>query len=156
MIFNKEADFEEALIKMLSEKGWEKNVLKNYSEEDLLRNWADILFENNRDIDRLNDYPLTNGEMQQILDQIVILKTPVKLNGFINGKSVTIIRENPDDKVHFGKEVSLKIYDRREIAAGQSRYQIVQQPKFRTGSDILNNRRGDLLLLINGMPVILN
>ena len=117
MIFNKEADFEEALIKMLSEKGWEKNVLKNYSEEDLLRNWADILFENNRDIDRLNDYPLTNGEMQQILDQIVILKTPVKLNGFINGKSVTIIRENPDDKVHFGKEVSLKIYDRREIAA---------------------------------------
>ena len=140
MIFNKEADFEEALIKMLSEKGWEKNVLKNYSEEDLLRNWADILFENNRDIDRLNDYPLTNGEMQQILDQIVILKTPVKLNGFINGKSVTIIRENPDDKVHFGKEVSLKIYDRREIAAGQSRYQIVQQPKFRTGSDILNNR----------------
>ena len=57
-------------------------------------------------------------------------------------KSVTIIRENPDDKVHFGKEVSLKIYDRREIAAGQSRYQIVQQPKFRTGSDILNNRRG--------------
>ncbi len=154
MIFNKEADFEEALIKMLSEKGWEKNVLKNYSEEDLIQNWADILFENNRDIDRLNDYPLTNGEMQQILDQIVILKTPVKLNGFINGKSVTIIRENPDDKVHFGKEVSLKIYDRREIAAGQSRYQIVQQPKFRTGSDILNNRRGDLLLLINGMPVI--
>jgi len=36
VIFNKEADFEEALIKMLSEKGWEKNVLKNYSEEDLL------------------------------------------------------------------------------------------------------------------------
>lgn len=154
MIFNKEADFEAALIKILSEKGWEKNVLKNYSEEDLLRNWADILFENNRDIDRLNDYPLTDGEMQQILEQVVTLKTPVKLNGFINGKSVTITRDNPDDKVHFGKEVSLKIYDRREIAAGQSRYQIVQQPKFRTGSDILNNRRGDLLLLINGMPVI--
>lgn len=154
MIFNKEADFEEALLKMLSEKGWEKNILKNYSEDDLLRNWADILFENNRDIDRLNDYPLTNGEMQQILEQIVTLKTPVKLNGFINGKSVTIIRDNPDDKVHFGKEVSLKIYDRREIAAGQSRYQIVQQPKFRTESDILNDRRGDLLLLSNGMPVI--
>ena len=131
-----------------------EECFKNYSEEDLLQNWADILFENNRDIDRLNDYPLTNGEMQQILEQVVTLKTPVKLNGFINGKSVTIIRDNPDDKVHFGKEVSLKIYDRREIAAGQSRYQIVQQPKFRTESDILNNRRGDLLLLINGMPVI--
>ena len=154
MIFNKEPDFEEALIKILSEKGWEKEVLKNYSEQDLLQNWANILFENNRDIDRLNDYPLTDGEMQQILEQIKNLRTPLKLNGFINGKSVSVIRDNPDDKLHFGKEVSLKIYDRREIAAGQSRYQIVQQPKFPTKSKILNDRRGDLMLLINGMPVI--
>jgi len=49
--------------------------------------------------------------------------------------------------------VSLKIYDRQEIAAGQSRYQIVQQPKFPTHG-ILNDRRGDIMLLINGMPVI--
>ena len=154
MIFNKESDFEEALIKILSEKGWEKEVLKNYSEQDLLQNWANILFENNRDIDRLNDYPLTDGEMQQILEQIKNLRTPLKLNGFINGKSVSVIRDNPDDKLHFGKEVSLKIYDRREIAAGQCRYQIVQQPKFPTKLKILNDRRGDLMLLINGMPVI--
>ncbi len=142
------------MIKLLSEKGWEKEVLKNYSEQDLLRNWANILFENNRGIDRLNDYPLTDSEMQQILEQIKTLRTPLKLNGFINGKSVSIVRDNPDDKLHLGKEVSLKIYDRREIAAGQSRYQIVQQPKFPTKSKILNNRRGDLMLLINGMPVI--
>ena len=154
MIFNKEADFEEALIKILSENGWEKKVLKNYTEQDLLRNWADILFENNRDIDRLNDYPLTDSEMQQILEQIETLRTPLKLNGFINGKSVSVIRDNPDDKLHFGKEVSLKIYDRCEIAAGQSRYQIAQQPKFPTKSKLLNDRRGDLMLLINGMPVI--
>lgn len=153
MIFNKESDFEEALIKILSEKGWEKEVLKNYSEKDLLRNWANILFENNRSIDRLNDYPLTDSEMQQIVEQIKTLRTPLKLNGFINGKSVSITRDNPDDKLHFGKEISLKIYDRREIAAGQSRYQIVRQPKFPTKS-ILNDRRGDLMLLINGMPVI--
>ena len=154
MVFNKESDFEEALIKILSEKGWEKEVLKNYSEKDLLRNWANILFENNRDIDRLNDYPLTDSEMQQILEQIEALRTPLKLNGFINGKSVCIVRDNPDDKLHFGKEVSLKIYDRLEIAAGQSRYQIVRQPKFPTKSKLLNDRRGDLMLLINGMPVI--
>ena len=154
MVFNKESDFEEALIKILSEKGWEKEVLKNYSEKDLLRNWANILFENNRNIDRLNDYPLTDSEMQQILEQIEALRTPLKLNGFINGKSVSIVRDNPDDKLHFGKEVSLKIYDRLEIAAGQSRYQIVQQPKFPTKSKLLNDRRGDLMLLINGMPVI--
>ena len=62
--------------------------------------------------------------------------------------------ETPDDVAHFGKEVSLKIYDRREIAAGQSRYQIVRQPKFPTKPKMLNDRRGDVMLLINGMPVI--
>ncbi|WP_288945084.1 type I restriction endonuclease subunit R [uncultured Megasphaera sp.] len=154
MAFSKEADFEEALIAILSEKGWEKTVLKNYTEEQLIQNWANILFENNRGIDRLNDYPLTDGEMRQILEQIGTLKTPLKLNGFINGRSVTITRDNVDDKQHFGKEVSLKIYDRREIAAGQSRYQIAQQPKFPAKSKLLNDRRGDLMLLINGMPVI--
>ena len=154
MTFNKESDFEEALIKILIEHGWEKEVLKYSSEKDLIKNWADILFENNRGVDRLNDYPLTEGEMGQIMEQIENLRTPLKLNGFINGKSVSVVRDNPDDKLHYGKEVSLKIYDRREIAAGQSRYQIVRQPEFTTKSKMLNDRRGDLTLLINGMPVI--
>ena len=38
--------------------------------------------------------------------------------------------KNPADKLHYGKEVSLKIYDRMEIAARQSRYQIAEQPLF--------------------------
>lgn len=155
MSFTKEADFEEAIIKMLTEScGWEKTVLKYKTEQELIKNWADILYENNRGIDQLNDYPLTDGEMQQILEQIANLKTPLKLNGFINGKSVTIKRDNPADTAHFGKEVSLKIYDRQEIAAGQSRYQIAQQPKFAAKSKILPDRRGDFMLLINGMPLI--
>ena len=154
MAFTEESGFEEALLEILSKKGWERNVIKYPTEEQLLQNWADILFENNRDIDRLNDKPLTDGEMQQILEQINTLRTPLKLNGFINGKTVSITRDNPEDNLHFGKEVSLKIYDRLEIAAGQSRYQIAQQPQFKSRTPILNDRRGDLMLLINGMPVI--
>lgn len=154
MIFNKEADFEEALIKILSEKGWEKEIIKYPTEKELVQNWANILFDNNRGRDRLDNYPLTDGEMQQIIEQITELRTPLKLNGFINGKTVSVKRDNPDDKLHFGKEISLKIYDRQEIAAGQSRYQIVQQPVFPSKSKMLNDRRGDLMLLINGMPVI--
>lgn len=154
MVFNKESEFEEALIKILCKYGWSDRILKYPTEEDLIQNWANILFENNRDIDRLNDYPLTRSEMQQIIAQINELRTPLKLNGFINGKTVSIKRDNPDDKLHFGKEVSLKIYDRMEIAAGSSRYQIAQQPIYKSKSKILNDRRGDLTLLINGMPVI--
>ena len=155
MTFVSEAEFERALIKVLRDKGWgEHDVIKNPTEEELLENWAKILFENNKSIDRLNNTPLTQSEMQQILEQINILKTPLKLNSFINGRTVSITRDNEEDKLHYGKEISLKIYDRAEIAAGQSRYQIVQQPIFKTKSKILNDRRGDLMLLINGMPVI--
>ena len=154
MVFNKESDFENALITLLFDKGWESEVLRYPTEKDLLQNWAQILFENNRGIDRLNDAPLTDGEMEQILEQIKTLRTPLKLNGFINGKTVTIKRDNPADTLHFGREISLKIYDRQEIAAGQSRYQIAQQPIFRAKSPLMSDRRGDFMLLINGMPVI--
>lgn len=154
MAFNKESEFEEALINVLTTQyGWEAAVIKNPTEQQLIENWAGILFNNNRSVDHLNNQPLTQGEMQQIIEQIHALNTPLKLNGFINGKTAAIIRDNPNDEAHFGKEVSLKIYDRQEIAAGQSRYQIVQQPKFPT-QGILNDRRGDIMLLINGMPVI--
>lgn len=156
MIYEREADFEEAVISVLKQHGWDdaEGVIKYPTEEDLMRNWANILLQNNSGIDRLNGKPLTDGEMAQIIEQIETLKTPLALNGFINGKSVAIKRDNPDDVLHFGKEVSLKIYDRREIAGGKSRYQIAQQPVYPAKNKFLNDRRGDLCLLINGMPVI--
>lgn len=154
MVFTSEKEFEEAVIKTLFEKGWSREVIKYPTEQDLIENWKKILFDNNRELDRLNDYPLTDTEMDQIMCQIRELRTPMKLNSFINGKTISIKRDNPDDKAHLGKEISLKIYDRDEICAGDSRYQIVQQPKFkRLPGDILPERRGDLMLLINGMPV---
>lgn len=156
MIYDKETSFEEAVITVLKQHGWDDadGVLRYPTEQDLLENWAKILFQNNADIDRLNGCPLTQGEMAQVIEQIETLKTPLALNGFINGKTVAITRDNPNDPLHLGKEVSLKIYDRQEIAAGQSRYQIAQQPIYPAKSKILNDRRGDLCLLINGMPVI--
>lgn len=153
MVFKSEQEFEKAVVASLQKKGWENEIIKYPTEEVLIKNWANILFENNRGIHQLNDVPLTDSEMQQIMDQVISLRTPLKLNGFINGKTVTITRDNPKDVLHLGKEISLKIYDRREIAAGQSRYQIVQQPIFNSKSPILGKRRGDILLLINGMPV---
>lgn len=151
--FNKELEFESALIAALQSNGWEKQIIKNPTEDQLIQNWADILFENNREIDRLNDCPLIREEMDELIDQIKTLRTPLALNGFINGKTVSITRKNPDDTLHYGKEVSLKIYDRMEIAAGQSRYQIVEQPIFKRHEKVLQDRRGDIMLLINGMPV---
>ncbi len=154
MVFKNELEFEKELTKLLTTKGWGDGIIVNPTEQELIDNWANILFENNRSIDRLNDVPLTRSEMDQVIEKIKILKTPIALNGMIKGKTIEIKRDNPDDTLHFGKEVSLKIYDPREIAAGQSRYQIVRQPKFAKKNPILNDRRGDVVLLINGMPVI--
>ena len=154
MVYEVESEFEEALIGVLKQHGWKDGVLRYPSEQDLIDNWADILFQNNSGIDRLNGQPLTSGEMAQIIEQVETLKSPLALNSFINGKTVCVKRDNPADPAHLGKEVSLKIYDRKEIAAGNSRYQIAQQPVYRAKNKLLNDRRGDLCLLINGMPVI--
>ena len=150
-MFNKEADFENALIALLTTKSWEKEVLRYPTEEDLISNWQAHLNKTNQHIDKL-DVPLIRSEMNQILEQVQALKTPYALNGFINGKTVAIKRENEASR-HFGKEVSLDIFDREEISAGKSRYQIAQQPQFTPRSDLYPKQRGDLMLLINGMPM---
>lgn len=150
-MFNKEADFENALIALLATKSWEKEVLRYPTEEDLIANWQAHLDKTNQHIDKL-DVPLIRSEMNQILEQVQALKTPYALNGFINGKTVAIKRENEESR-HFGKEVSLDIFDREEISAGKSRYQIAQQPHFTPRSDLYPKQRGDLMLLINGMPM---
>lgn len=150
-MFNKEADFENALIALLATKSWEKEVLRYPAEEDLIANWQAHLDKTNQHIDKL-DVPLLRSEMNQILEQVQALKTPYALNGFINGKTVAIKRENEASR-HFGKEVSLDIFDREEISAGKSRYQIAQQPHFTPRSDLYPKQRGDLMLLINGMPM---
>lgn len=153
--YDDELEFEKDLISLLTnQKGWKDGVLKYKTEKDLIKNWADILYRNNRSTDRLGNYPLTETEMEQILSKINYLRTPFNLNSFINGKVIQIKRDNPDDKEHLGKEVSLKIYDRDEIAGGQSIYQIAEQPIFSKKSPYLPNRRGDFMLLINGMPLI--
>ncbi len=61
MSFEKEKEFEDAVVAMLQRHGWGE-VINNPTEDDLIRNWADILFQNNRDWKKLNNYPLTEGE----------------------------------------------------------------------------------------------
>ncbi len=151
--YDHEKAFEDAFCELLPEKGWEAEVLEYPTEEDLVQNWAEILYENNKQSGKLNGCRLTETEMGQLLEKIRYLGTPCRLNEFINGKTVVIRRDNPEDKQNFGKEVYLKIYDRQEIAAGRSRYQIVRQPQFRRKSLEQRDRRGDIMLLINGMPI---
>lgn len=151
--FQKESGFELALCDVLTQHGWEKDILVQPSEEDLVENWAQIIFDNNREQECLGNCPLTTSEMQQIIDQVNTWHSPYEINKQINGCYVCIKRDNPEDTHNVGKEIYLKIYDPQEISAGQSRYQIVRQPRFKATNPLAGDRRGDVLLLINGMPL---
>ena len=74
--FTKELDFEKALADLLPQHGWEPYVMMNPTEEILIKNWAAIIYNNNRDVNRLGDFPLTDTEMQQIMTQVDNLKNP--------------------------------------------------------------------------------
>lgn len=152
-VFETEKEFEEAVVELLQKNGWTE-VLKYPTEEALRKNWAKFLYDNNREKDRLNDYPLTDTEVQQLVDYVASKKTPLLINEIINGKEITLKRDNPDDKDHFNKNITLHIFDRNEICGGKSVYQIAQQPQYKSIDPYYKNRRGDLCLLINGMPLI--
>ena len=154
MPFNSEKEFEDALIAKLTEldNQWSRTILEYKTEDDLIANWAEILFNNNNETDKLNGVPLTKTEMTQIISQING-ESPFALNRRLNGRYISITRDNPKDTLHNGKRVDLFLFDKDEIAAGRSVYQIARQPRFHTSSEILGNRRGDLMLLINGMPL---
>ena len=82
--YEHELPFEKDLVNLLvKEKGWEGGVIMNPSEEDLIKNWADIIFSNNRQPTRLGDYPLTEGEIAQLMEQINNAATPLQKNELI-------------------------------------------------------------------------
>lgn len=151
-----EQNFEADFIALLQQSGWEKQVLKNYTVKDLIANWRQILFERNRAL--LHGVPLSDDEMQQVLDGLrQYADTPVKANHFLNSaeRGLPIRRDrDSEDTAHAGKEVYLNLFRAREIAGGSSRYQIAEQTKFVSTHPNYPDRRGDITLLIDGIPVI--
>lgn len=149
---NGELNFEKDFIENLLKAGWQE-ILKNKTVPELIENWRNIIFERNRAA--LNGVPLSENEMDAVLDAVNSqANTPVKANHFINGRPIAIKRDSDSkDTIHAGKEVYLDLFSAQEIAGGTSRYQIAEQTIFDT-SDQYNDRRGDITLLINGMPVI--
>lgn len=96
--FEKEADFEKALIAALQSYGWERKVIDHPTEKELIQNWTDILFENNRGIDRLNDCPLIPEEMKS--KRIVFIIDECHRSTF--GEMLSTIKETFPNALFFG------------------------------------------------------
>ena len=150
-----EAEFEKDVVAKLNACGWKGGsnypfVLKYPSEADLIKNWANIIFEHNRK--ELNNVPLKQDEIDNLLLKIRG-KTPCEINRIINSKLIDLIRSNKADTENYNKTVYLEIYDRRKIQDGETVFQIAEQPIFERKTSMDHDRRGDLMLLINGMPL---
>lgn len=146
MSFTKEKDFQNALTELLTtKKGWLDVVLKYPSQNDLIANWKAVLEHINQN--KLNGRKISDNEMDKILNQLRDLKTPNDINKFINGKEISIMGDD-------GLPLVLFNYDRNSIGQGKSVYQIAIEPKFDKTSNLGLAGRGDMCLLINGMPLI--
>ncbi|WHL47506.1 hypothetical protein HYE50_04720 [Mycoplasmopsis bovis] len=107
MEFNSEKKFEVALVNCLLEYGWKgfpdksnpskqyNVILGNVTEEDLIENWKNILFENNKDI--LNGIELSNDEMNQVIQKVQNCQNFVDTNTLINSEYIGITRTNKLD-----------------------------------------------------------
>ena len=148
-----ESQMEELLIKQLScdVSQWTyRDDLK--CEADLWDNLREKLNRNN--IDKLQGIPLTDGEMSQVksflLDQAT---TTYKAARWLSGEhqvaQIPILR----DDAALG-EVSLMAVNSREVAGGSSSYEVINQYQAVKGDGSERNRRFDVTLLINGLPLI--
>lgn len=116
--------------------------------EQLWDNFKTILEQHNHST---LDSPLSTAEFNQVKKVISDIQTPYEAGQFLYGlNGVSQIEIDLDDSRH----VFLTVFDQKQIGAGNTVYQVVNQiyrPAVITGK---SNRYFDTTLLINGLPII--
>lgn len=146
-----ELAFEKELVDYLTTIGgvkqWEyKKTIR--TTEQLWANFKMILEQNNHA--RLPG-PMTVTEFNQVKKIITGIDTPYQAGQFLYGvNGVSEIEVDLDN----GDHVFLTVFDQAQVGGGNTVYQVVNQidrPKVVDGKP---NRRFDVTLLINGLPII--
>ncbi len=121
------------------------------TEEDLWKNFRYILEQNNKD--RLNGISLSDAEFEQVKNQLQFssfYKAGEWLVGE-NGKVMVHVQRNTE-KLH------LVVMNHEHIAGGSSVYEVINQYQALgnkdTGESAVRDRRFDVTLMINGLPMI--
>lgn len=147
-----ESVIEQKLIEQLvyGESQWTyRDDLK--TEEDLWANFRYILEQNNKD--RLNGEPLSDSEFEQVKNQL-------QFSSFYKAGE-WLVGENGKVQVHVQRDTEklhLVVMNHEHIAGGTSVYEVVNQYsalKSKTDTEVVaRDRRFDVTLLINGLPMI--
>lgn len=118
------------------------------TDEQLWDNFKKILEQHNQ---ATLDHPLSAVEFNQVKKIISDLKTPYEAGQFLYGlNGVSQIEIDLDD----GRHVFLTVFDQKQIGAGDTVYQVVNQIERPARISGKSDRRFDTTLLINGLPVI--
>lgn len=149
--FTTELEFEQTVIDYLGKIGgvkqWEyKPEIK--TTQQLWENFRDIINKNNFSALKRELSETEFGQIKRIIEK---LDTPFKAGQFLYGMNgvsqVSILKDD-------GESVILTIFDQSQVGGGNTVYQVVNQierPKIVDGKP---NRRFDITLLINGLPII--
>ena len=142
---------EQNLIDQLThgESQWTlRDDIKN--EDDLWNNFFKILSRSNKNV--LKDVPLTNNE-KAIIKSKIIHPTFYKSAEWLAGVNGEVRLQIQRDNTKLGT-ADFVVINNNNIAGGNSVYEVVHQIQFHKRREIDRNRRGDVTLLINGLPMI--
>ena len=121
------------------------------TEEDLWRNFKYILEQNNKD--RLNGENLSDAEFEQVKNQL-------QFSSFYKAGE-WLVGENGKVMVHVQRDTEklhLVVMNHEHIAGGSSVYEVINQYSALKDEDdyyvVSRNRRFDVTLMINGLPMI--
>lgn len=120
------------------------------NEKDLWENFRQKLEIHNKDV--LNDNPLTEQEFRQIQNQL-------NFSSFYEAAK-WLAGENGIAKVQVQREdaslgtIRLRVINRQDVAGGMSSYEVINQFESSKRSVEDLNRRFDVTLLVNGLPMI--
>ncbi|KIN35286.1 MULTISPECIES: type I restriction endonuclease subunit R [Bacillus] len=148
-----EAEVERRLIEVLGEGNNQWNYRPDLkSEDDLWENLRQKITQNN--LSEIGEHPMTDKEFDTIKTELLLkTQTPFDAAKWLKGENgiarITIERED----VSLGS-MSLVLYSNQDIGGGISTYEVVHQiAKQKTNVDG-RDRRFDVTLLINGLPIV--
>ncbi|MCY8436780.1 type I restriction endonuclease subunit R [Bacillus haynesii] len=148
-----ETEVERRLIEVLGEgyNQWDyRPDLK--SEEDLWQNLRQKITQNN--LSEIGEHPISDKEFDTIKTELLSkTQTPFDAARWLKGENgiarITIERED----VSLGS-ISLVLYSNQDIGGGISTYEVVHQIAKQKANVDGRDRRFDVTLLINGLPIV--
>lgn len=149
-----EKTFQENFVKELQKYKWEAPDFLDGNRQrvtvaDLVKHWRKEL--NRINVDQLEGVELTDNEFKQVMAKVNQISNSYEAAKLLaieesKGKIDGIYRDDNPNVTR--KQITLTIFKKAEVRGGDSSYRIareVQTP---------NNNRFDLVLLINGLPLI--